>query len=144
MKLNFTFKEMLHSDTAKIYGINNIPSNADIYDNILTAILNCYQPVRNYINKPMNITSGYRSLPLNVKLGGAPNSHHTKGQAIDFTVTGLTTKQIVDKVIGSGVPYTQLIEEYGKDGSSWCHLSYDPKDLRKEVLIYKNGVYTKR
>lgn len=144
MKFNFTFKEILHSDTAKVYGINNMPTNAEIYDNILIAIAECYQPVRNFIAKPMRVTSGYRSLPLNVKLNGSNTSHHCKGQAIDFTVTGLTTKQIVDKVIASGVPYTQVIEEYSKDGLSWCHLSYDPKDLRKEALIYKNGVYKKR
>ena len=41
------------------------------------------ESVRNELGKPVVITSGYRTLAHNEKVGGKPNSSHLKGLAAD-------------------------------------------------------------
>lgn len=131
IKLNFTMSELLKSDVAEKYNISNIPDKQSL-DNMLILICECLQPIRNYIDKPMNISSGYRSPRLNGHplINGAPNSQHTTGQAVDFTIKGMTPKQIIEKVKGSGVEFDQLINEH----NIWVHISYNKGKNRKQVL----------
>ena len=131
IKLNFTMSELLHSDIAQKHNIYNIPDKEHL-DNLLILICECLQPIRNYIDKPMNISSGYRNPRLNSHplINGAPNSQHTTGQAVDFTIKGMTPKQIIEKVKGSGVEFDQLINEH----NIWVHISYNKGKNRKQVL----------
>ena len=131
IKLNFTMSELLKSEIAEKYNISNIPDKQSL-DNMLTLIIECLQPIRNYINKPMIISSGYRSPRLNGHplINGAQNSQHVTGQAVDFTVKGLTPKQVIEKVIASGVEFDQIINEH----NIWTHISYNKGKNRKEVL----------
>ena len=43
---------------------------------------------------PIHITSGYRSTEYNNKIGGAKNSYHTCGKAVDIYIKGKTPAQI--------------------------------------------------
>lgn len=131
IKLNFTMSELLKSEVAEKYNISNIPDKQSL-DNMLILMLECLQPIRNYINKPMIISSGYRSPRLNGHplIQGKDNSQHITGQAVDFTVKGLTPKQIIEKVIASGVEFDQLINEH----NIWVHISYNKGKNRKQVL----------
>ena len=131
MDLNFSMSELLHSDIAEKHNILNIPDKKAL-DNMLLLIINCLQPLRNYIGKPINISSGYRSVRLNSHplINGASNSEHLTGCAADFTIKGMTPKQIVEKVIASGVPFRQLINEH----NLWVHISYKKGDNKKQVL----------
>lgn len=130
MKLNYTMSELLHSDEANRHKINNIPNDMQILDNLLVLITECLQPIRNYIGKPIRITSGYRCKPLNElpTVGGAKNSQHLTGQAADIVIAGMTPKQVIDKIIGSGVEYDQLINEY----NLWTHISFNKGHNRKQ------------
>lgn len=47
------------------------------------------QDLRTYLNKPITITSGYRTESYNKQCGGAENSYHLKGQAVDIYCTGV-------------------------------------------------------
>ena len=47
------------------------------------------QDLRTYLNKPITITSGYRTDSYNKQCGGADNSYHLKGQAVDIYCTGV-------------------------------------------------------
>lgn len=130
MILNFTMSELLHSDVAEKHNISNIPDKQSL-DNMLLLIVDCLQPIRNYIGKPMIISSGYRSTRLNGHplINGKPNSQHTIGQAADFTIKGMTPKQIIEKVKASGVEYDQLIDEL-----CWVHISYNKGKNRKQCF----------
>lgn len=130
MKLNFTMSELIHSDTAKKYGIDNMPYNAEVLDNLLLLITNVLQPLRDYVNRPIIINSGYRSFSLNAKVGGVINSQHLTGQAADFTIKGLTIKQTMELVKKSGVPFDQLIDE-----KTWIHISYNKTKNRKQIIF---------
>ena len=131
IKLNFTMSELLKSEVAEKYNIYNVPEKEHL-DNLLLLICNVLQPLRNYINKPIIITSGYRNPRLNSHplINGASNSQHCNGQAVDFTIKGMTPKQIIEKVKGSGVEFDQLINEH----NIWVHVSYNKGKNRKQVL----------
>ena len=140
MGLNFRMSELIHSDTAVLYKINNMPDIQSL-DNLLLLIINTLQPVRDLIGKPMIVTSGYRCKQLNQKLNGSPTSEHLKGMACDFVITGLPVSDIVSKIRHSKIPFNQLIEEHGKNGT-WVHISYNRAGNKRDVLRYKNSIYT--
>ena len=131
IKLNFTMSELLKSEVAEKYNISNIPDKQSL-DNMLILICECLQPLRNYIDKPMIISSGYRSSRLNGHplINGAQNSQHVTGQAVDFTIKGMTPKQIIEKIKASGVEFDQLLNEH----NIWVHISYNKGKNRKQVL----------
>ena len=79
-------------------------------------------------NKPIIITSGYRTPTHNAKVGGAKYSYHMRGMAVDIKVDGKTSKEVakaLDKlVIGCGI----IVYE------SWVH--FDVRDGKK----YRKGI----
>ena len=62
-------------------------------------------------------------------INGAPNSQHTEGKACDFIIKGMTPKQVVEKVIASGIEFDQVIDEL-----TWTHISFNKGNNRKQVL----------
>lgn len=78
------------------------------------------QVLRDKINKPIVITSGYRSPAHNKAIGGAKASKHMLGQAADFKVPGMTPKQVFDtilRLISEGKMKKGGLHAY----SSWVH-----------------------
>lgn len=75
-------------------------------DCMLDLIANCLQPIRDKLKKPMIITSGYRCKQLNTALGGAANSQHTKGQAVDFHVNGMRVEDLINFIKKPGLNTT--------------------------------------
>lgn len=131
MNLNFKISELVFSEKAKIYKIENTPDLKSL-DNMLELICYCLQPIRNKLNKPMYISSGFRCKELNALVGGAQTSQHLTGNAVDFTVPGMTPAQIVDFIKNSEIEFDQLINEY----NSWVHISYSKGKNRKQILKY--------
>lgn len=131
IKLHFTMSELLKSDVAEKYNISNIPDKQSL-DNMLILICECLESIRLYINKPMIISSGYRSPRLNGHplINGAQNSQHVTGQAVDFTIKGMTPKQIIEKIKASGVEVDQVINEK----NCWVHLSYNKGKNRNQYF----------
>ena len=130
MTLNFKISELIHSDTAVKNGINNTP-DTNSFDNMLELIVNCLQPIRNKLGKPMIITSGYRNSQVNKLVAGAATSQHTKGQAADFTVNGMPPAKVIEFIKNSGIEYDQLINEYNQ----WTHISYNKDHNRNQILV---------
>lgn len=76
----------------------------DVYYNI-QKLANQLQFVRDYLNRPIKINSGYRSLNHNKAIGGAPNSQHVLGKAADIVIKGLDPKlvyEILEDLISKG------------------------------------------
>lgn len=48
------------------------------------ALIELCNEIRSEFGKPVIVTSGYRSPSHNAKVGGVPNSYHTKGMAADL------------------------------------------------------------
>ena len=131
IKLHFTMSELLHSDIAQKHNIYNVPDKEHL-DNLLLLICNVLQPLRDFIGKPIIITSGYRNPRLNSHplINGAPNSQHTEGKACDIVIKGMTPKQVVEKVIASGIEFDQVVNEM----DCWTHISFNKGNNRKQVL----------
>lgn len=131
---NFSLEELVKSDTAIRRGINNEPSQ-DIINNLQELVDNILQPLRDRMG-PIVISSGYRSPELNTAIGGSKTSDHCLGMAADIEVLGVDNKMTAE-VIRDCFSFTQVILEFYKDGvpdSGWVHVSYDPQDLKKQVL----------
>lgn len=129
MNLNFKISELIKSNCADTNNINNMP-DINSLDCMLDLIVNCLQPIRNLLNKPMIITSGYRNIKLNRLVGGTKNSQHVKGQAADFVIRGMTPKEIIEIIKKSDIEFDQIINEYDK----WVHVSYIKGKNRKSII----------
>ena len=80
---NFSLKEMTQSQTALRLGLDNEP-NEEQKENLKQLCLNVLQPLREYYQNPIKISSGFRSAKLSEAIGSSANSQHCKGEAADF------------------------------------------------------------
>lgn len=132
----FTLEELTKSATARRKGIQNLP-NGEQKENLIALVDNVLDPLRKLWGAPIIVTSGFRCAKLNRAVGGVAKSQHTKGQAADIRTVENTTmanKRLFDVAMRSGLPFDQLIDEYGYN---WVHISYNPKGNRKQVLHLK-------
>lgn len=59
-------------------------------------LLSILQDIRDYFQKPVIVTSGYRTPEHNKEVGGVDNSYHTQGMAIDFWVAGISVEKLIE------------------------------------------------
>ena len=129
---HFTLEEFTFSQTATRKGIDNTPHEG-ILDN-LCILANGMEDVRNLLNAPIYVSSGYRCPELNDLLGSKRTSQHTQGLACDFTSNAYGSPQIIfADIITSDIPFDQLILEFDR----WIHISFveDGGTPRKQALI---------
>ena len=144
---HFKLSEFEKSSTATRLGIKNKAGSGEIKN--LTDL--CYavlEPVRAKFEKPIIVTSGYRSEELCVAIKSSKTSQHTKGQAVDFEIAGVSNLQLAIW-IENNCDFDQLILEFWKEdegaNSGWVHCSYNEGSNRKQVLTFdgkefKNGL----
>lgn len=139
---HFTLEELTSSNKAKALKIDNIPP-ADIVEN-LKALSLALELVRSVIGKPLKISSAYRCPALNKVVGGSSTSAHVQGYAADFTVDGMTPRQICEKIVAAGLHQDQIILEdvspSNPDGV-WVHYGISKGTMRNQVLTMKAGKY---
>lgn len=134
---HFTLAEAIASQTAARRGWDNNPPQAVLADMKIAA--QGMEKARAILNnKPILISSWYRSPQLNKAVKGAKNSAHMTGWAIDFICPGFgNVREVCRALAYSGLGFDQIIYEF----DSWCHISFDPK-MRGDVLtINKRGTY---
>ena len=134
---HFTLDELCASATAKARGIQNKPSAQQI---IALVYLTCYvlEPLREAMNEPIPISSGFRCEQLNRAIGGVSNSQHMKGQAADLCIGGdLERGKKWFNYIKNNLKFDQLIWEHSRSGTYWVHVSFIHPDLgrnRRQVI----------
>ena len=57
------------------------------------------QVLRDYIQKPINVISGYRSPSYNKKIDGARRSQHLFAKAGDLIVKGMTPDEVKEAIV---------------------------------------------
>ena len=132
---NFSLAEMVKSDTALRHDMDNTPGEAEIA-NLKTLCEKVLQPVRDHFQTGVKVNSGYRSPDVNAKVGGSRTSDHCKGQASDIEIPGIANADLAVWVT-ENLDFTQVILEFytpGVPDSGWVHISYDPANLKKQVL----------
>ena len=85
----FKPSEFTNSRTADTLCIDNTPDYDVIWLNLINIINYVLIPVRNRINMPITISSGYRSPRLNSAVKGASRSYHIFGRACDIYCANL-------------------------------------------------------
>lgn len=133
---HFSLAEFEFSQTATRNGIDN-KATADAVRNLRRLAVSLLEPLRAAIGRPVRITSGYRSPPLNRLIGGAANSAHMRGLAADIVVPGMSSRDVCRAVALLDLPFDQLIDEFG----SWCHVAIaeDSAQPRREQLTATRG-----
>lgn len=141
---HFTIEELTNSDMARELRIDNTPDK-DSIERLTILIIEVLDPARELLGKPIMVTSGYRCSELNSKVGGQPNSQHTKGEAADLQC--YNNKYLFD-IIRENLTFDQIILEtkdlFDKNGNKtgvkeWVHISYRKGKNRKQVLRMHNG-----
>lgn len=127
----FSIKELCASNTAKLKNIDNTPTPG-IEKNLEALIRNVLDPLREAWGRPITVNSGYRSPELNKAVKGSKTSHHMLGMAADITTGNKAdNRRLFQLILDFKLPFTQLIDE---SGFSWVHVSYDPNNLKHQVL----------
>ena len=129
--MHFTIEELYASATAKAKGIDNKPP---IQPLICLVYLAAYvlEPLRDAMNEPIRISSGYRCERLNRAVGGVSNSQHTKGQAADcgcddpLALAKLAIKKKI--TFDQMIVYPSFVHfSYKKDGENRGEVFYSAK-----------------
>ena len=145
MKLskNFSLDEVIRSATATKLGIDNTPEQEHL-DNLQVVVDEIAQPLRDHFGKPVRINSGYRSLALNEAIGGSTKSQHSKGEALDLEIDGVSNLEVADWITDN-CDYDQVILEFynpNDPAGGWVHVSYNEAGAnRKQVLTYDGKYY---
>lgn len=135
---NFALHEFTRSGKAEKLGIDNTRLTADNVSSIANLIVHVLQPVREQLDFPMTVTSGFRCEELNEAVGGSSNSQHKYGEAADiqcFTGGKFDVKK-TRKVFAAlcEMDVDQLLYERDSKGSIWVHVSYKNPEENRHII----------
>jgi zinc D-Ala-D-Ala carboxypeptidase len=132
---NFSLHELTKSETALRYDMPNDPGSVEIA-NLVDLAAKVLQPIRDHYAKGVKINSGFRHPDVNAKVGGSRTSDHCRGMAADIEIPSVPNADLAAWV-RDNLEFTQLILEFYTPGipdSGWVHVSYDPNNLKKQVM----------
>lgn len=127
---HITFGEATTSPTALRLKIINEPNQSQLLCMQLVATM-CFEPLREWYDKPIKVNSFYRCDALNKAVGGAINSQHCKGEAIDMSAGSKAENKKLFDWCKANLIFDQLINEYDY---SWVHISYKMGMNRNQTL----------
>lgn len=142
---HFCLDEFTKSSTAMKHGIKNTPPQEAV-DNLRALCQGCLEPLREALELPVVITSGYRTKALNSMLAhSSERSQHMLGQAADFYVapgqSGLSRRELLIKafrliILDESIDYDQLILY-----PSFIHVSYVSRERNRRTILLgmRNG-----
>ena len=148
---HFTLGEMIKT---KAKGLDNTPPHGavmnlkNLCENWLEDLrysynlLYCLKPGEDYESsknvEPLIINSGFRSEAVNKAVGGAKESNHLSGCAVDIKCLGIEqairyAAILLDIADGTKQEFDELLIERSPKGSYWLHFAVRPKDNRRKV-----------
>ena len=136
---NFTYEELRRSDVAERRGINNRPRTKEeekrVIENLKALCMEVLQPLRDFLGKPVVISSGYRCAELNKAVGGVRNSQHMKGEAADIHVENTEHLLKIMHFIMDETDFDQVIWERNRAGTQWVHVSYKREGVNRHQVV---------
>lgn len=136
---NITLEEAVKSNTADHYKVDNTTTDTTIIQNMQSVALNICEPtITHYGKNKYFFDSFYRSLKVNELIGGAENSQHVRGQAVDQFLKDSVSNCELFLWQKDNLIYDQLILEMKNDKTGdacWVHGSYNAVHNRKMTMI---------
>lgn len=144
---HFCLLEFTESPTARKHGIANVPP-PEAVENLKRLCEGTLEPLREALQLPVVITSGYRTKALNDILAHASErSQHMAGQAADFYIgwgqrlKGLSACELLIKAFrmiiqNDAIDYDQLILY-----PTFIHVSYVSRERNRRTILLgmRNG-----
>lgn len=106
-------------------------------------LINALQALRDLVNKPIKILSGFRCVKSNLEVGGAKTSEHMRGKAADIAIEGMTVTQMYEAALqiedffngGIGVyPHNKFIHVDVRNGKArWGRIK--KKGSKQQVYV---------
>ena len=132
---HFTLEELTFTDHREY---DNTPNDQELAN--LVRLADFLEQVKTLLGgKPIMINSAFRSEEVNKAVGSKDTSQHRRGCAADIRVPGMTPDEVVTAIMGSGLPYDQVIREFDR----WTHVSipneegHEPRNM--SLIIDKSG-----
>ena len=140
----FTINELTRTNT----GLTNKPNQQQL--NNLQSLIKVLDKVReswtdlckknNWGSPSILVNSGFRSDAVNKAVGGAKNSDHKLGFAVDIEPSNQKNKEFWDFIVEylntNDIPFSQLINEKPRNGiPSWVHFSIDGKNGKAKQIF---------
>ena len=132
---SFTREELTHTDHREFDNVPNEDELANLY-----RLADFLEQVKALLGgKPIIVNSAFRSAEVNRAVGSSDKSQHRRGCAADIRVPGMTPDEVVKAIVGSDLPYDQVIREFDR----WTHVSIantdDSKPRSMALIIDKQG-----
>lgn len=128
---HFTLRELCESRTAEEHGIANVPSEQEI-ENLRRLCQGTLEPLREALQLPVVITSGFRTKALNDKLAhSSERSQHMQGCAADFYVSSAGSIVQGSKVQGRRELLIKAFRE----------ILQNPKIDFDQLILYPNFIH---
>lgn len=126
---HFTFTEMTKTDS----GLDNIPNDMNVIRN-LVRLSEFLQIIRNELQLPIIVNSGYRSKEVNESVGGVLSSYHVKGLAADIKCSDMD--KLLTILHSHLMDIDQLGIYYNSTTQLWFHvgLAEDGKVPRTQIF----------
>lgn len=149
-ELHVTYEEMVYSNVAAKQGIENTPKGTREIINIGNT-LDALNVIRELAERPVKVTSGYRSEKLNRAVGGASRSNHMEGRAADIIATRDEDWEAILTAVSTayrkGVVSRYILEMNKARRTKWIHVETgshmdminDPGSVwTKNLVIFKD------
>jgi len=129
---HFNYEEFEFSQDANELCIDNHIPSEKIRFSIRLLVLNLLEPLREIVQRPLFLTSGYRCSALNKAIGGKKNSQHLIGEAADLHCEGaLEVLSLAQVVLRHKLPFDQMILY-----ESFLHLSFKVSGPQRHQILY--------
>ena len=104
--------------------------------------LNIKDKIKNKNEEPIVINSGYRSPQVNKAVGGAANSNHLTGCAVDIHVAGMEQLLryaviLLDIADEGREEFDELLMERNAKGNYWLHFAVRPEGNRRKIVFLR-------
>ena len=150
---HFKLREFTESTTAQKHGIANIPSEEAV-ENLKRLCEHTLEPLREALQLPVVITSGFRTKALNSLLAhSSSTSQHMRGEAADFYVAQAPVQGSNFKVQGEEPTHRELLLRAFREillnpkidfdqlilYPSFIHVSYVSKEKNRHGILKAQG-----
>jgi uncharacterized protein YcbK (DUF882 family) len=136
---HFWLREFLRSETAQRANRRIESPPLGIVQQLERLVAEILDPLREELDAPITVISGWRPAWLNTLVKGSKNSDHIKGRAADIVPATMRNLDLCKLAIVMNLPFKQCILEFPPNG--WVHLSIDVYNVqpRQEILTATRG-----